>query len=113
MGRLVVGMFPWLAVYVGVWDVNKADWASDLVRVKFDDNVDDNDDDKSSEAIDSKGMTDKSESPVEALGLTDSLGQPAKLEEPLTDTDSLNEFPVNAKAKSLLDSLGFNIHDVL
>ena len=113
MGRLVVGMFPWLAVYVGVWDVNKADWASDLVRVKFDDNVDNNDDDKSSEAIYSKEMTDKSESSVDGSGLTDLLGQPAELEEPLTDTDSLNEFPVNAKAKSLLDSLGFNIHDVL
>lgn len=114
MGRLVVGMFPRLAVYVGVWDVNKADWASDLVKVKFDDGVDDNDnDDKSFEAAESKEPVAESESPVEAPGLIDLLGQPAELEEPLTDTDSLNEFPVNAKVKSLLDSLGFNIHDVL
>lgn len=130
MNQIIVGTLPKLAVYVGVWNVNKKDWASDLTKVKLDE-ADDNDDDKLSEAIDSKEMTDKSESPVDVPGLIDVLTQPAEsVEEPLTDidlliqppepveesstdTDSSNEFPVNAKAKSLLDSLGFNIHDVL
>lgn len=127
--RLVVSTLPKLAVYIGVWNVNKKDWASDLTKVKLDE-ADDNDD-KLSEAIDFKEMTDKSESPVDVPGLIDVLTQPAEsveepltdidlliqpakpVEEPSTDTDSSNEFPVNAKAKSLLDSLGFNIHDVL
>lgn len=111
MNQIIVGTLPKLAVYVGVWNVNKKGWASDLVRVKLDEA---DDDDKSSEVIVSKEMTDKSESPVDVPGLIDLLIQPAKpVEEPLTDTDSSNEFPVNAKVKSLLDSLGFNIHDVL
>lgn len=59
-------------------------------------------------------MTDKAESPVDVSGLIDAMTQPPEpVEEPLTDTDSSNEFPVNVKVKSLLDSLGFNIHDVL
>lgn len=112
MNQIVVGTLPNLAEYIGVWNVNKKDWASDLTKVKLDE-ADDNDD-KSSEAIDSKEMTDKSESPVDVPGLIDVLTQPAEsVEEPSTDIDSSNEFPVNIKVKSLLDSLGFNIHDVL
>ena len=128
MNQIVFGTLPNLAVYIGVWNVNKKDWASDLTKVKLDE-ADDND--KLSEAIDSKEMTDKSESPVDVPGLIDVLTQPAEsveelltdidlliqpakpIEESSTDTDSSNEFPVNAKVKSLLDSLGFNIHDVL
>lgn len=102
-----------LLEYVGVWNVNKKDWASDLTKVKLDE-ADDHDDDELFEATDSKEMTDKLESPVDGPDLIDALTQSAEpVEEPLTDTDLLNEFPVNAKAKSLLDSLGFNIHDVL
>lgn len=113
MLRLVVSTLPKLAVYVGVWNVNKKDWASDLTKVKSDE-ADDNDADKSSEVIDSKEMTDKSESPVDLPSLIDALTQSDEpVEEPLIDTDSSDEFPVNAKAKSLLDSLGFNIDDVL
>lgn len=110
MNQIIVGTLPKLAVYIGVWNVNTKGWASDLVRVK----LDEADDDKSSEVIVSKEMTDKSESPVDVPGLIDLLIQPAKpVEEPPTDTDSSNEFPVNVKVKLLLDSLGFNIHDVL
>lgn len=130
MTQIVVGTLPNLVEYIGVWNVNKKDWASDLTKVKLDETAD-NDDDELSEAIDYKEMTDKSESIVDGPDLIDALTQsaepveepltdidlliqPAKpVEEPSTDTDSSNEFPVNAKAKSLLDSLGFNIHDVL
>lgn len=141
MNQIVVETLPSLVEYVGVWNVNKKDWASDLTKVKLDE-VDNNDGDKSSEVIDSKEMTDKSESPVDLPDLIDALTQSAEpVEEPLTDesesivdgpdlidvlthsaepveeqstdTDSLNEFPVNVKVKSLLDSLGFNIYDVL
>lgn len=113
MNQIVVGTLPNLVEYIGVWNVSKKDWASDLTKVKLDE-ADDNDDDKSSEAIDFKEMTDKSESPVDVPGLIDLLTQPAKpVEESLTDVESSNEFPVNAKVKSLLDSLGFNICDVL
>lgn len=102
MNQIVVGTLPNLAVYIGVWNVNKKDWASDLTKVKL------------SEAADSKEMTDKAESPVDVSGLIDAMTQPPEpVEESSTDTDSLNEFPVNVKVKSLLDSLGFNIHDVL
>lgn len=112
MLRLVVSTLPKLAVYIGVWNVNKKDWASDLTKVKLDE-ANDNDDELF-EAIDFKEMTDKSESTVDVPGLIDLLTQPAEpVEEPLTDADSSNEFPVNVKVKSLLDSLGFNIHDVL
>lgn len=128
MNQIIVGTLPKLAVYVGVWNVNKKGWASDLVRVKLDEA---DDDDKSSEVIVSKEMTDKSESPVDVPGFIDLLTQPSEsveepltdidlliqpakpVEEPSTDIDSSNEFPVNVKVKSLLDSLGFNIHDVL
>lgn len=130
MNQIVVGTLPNLAVYIGVWNVNKKDWASDLTKVKLDE-ADDNDDAKLSEAIDSKEMTDKVESPVDVSGLIDAMPQPPEpveepltdidlliqpakpVEEPSTDIDSSNEFPVNVKVKSLLDSLGFNIHDVL
>lgn len=102
MNQIVVGTLPNLAEYVGVWNVDKKDWASDLTKVKL------------SEAADFKEMTDKAESPVDVSGLIDAMIQPPEpVEESSTDTDSSNEFPVNAKAKSLLDSLGFNIHDVL
>lgn len=97
-----VETLPSLVEYVGVWNVNKKDWASDLTKVKL------------SEAIDYKEMTDKYESPVDGPDLIDILTHSAEpVEEPLTDTDLLNEFPVNVKVKSLLDSLGFNIDDVL
>ena len=113
MNQIIVGTLPKLAVYVGVWNVNKKGWASDLVRVKLDE-VDDNYDGELSEAADSKEMTDKVESPVDVSGLIDAMPQPPEpVEEPSTDIDSSNEFPVNVKVKSLLDSLGFNIHDVL
>ena len=141
MNQIVVETLPSLVEYVGVWNVNKKDWASDLTKVKLDE-ADDHDDDELSEAIDYKEMTDKSESIVDGLDLIDALTQSAEpVEEPLTDksesivdgpdlidvlthsaepveeqstdTDSLNEFPVNVKVKSLLDSLGFNIYDVL
>lgn len=113
MNQIVVGTLPNLAVYIGVWNVNKKDWASDLTKVKLDE-ADHNDGDKSFEAIDSKEMTDKLESPVDVPGLIDAMTQPPEsVEEPSTDIDSSNEFPVNVKVKSLLDSLGFNIHDVL
>lgn len=129
MLQLVFGTLPNLVEYIGVWNVNKKDWASDLTKVKF--NEADDNADELSEAADSKEMTDKSESPVDVPGLIDVLSQPAEsveepltdidlliqpakpVEEPSTDTDSSNEFPVNVKVKSLLDSLGFNIHDVL
>ena len=113
MNHIVVGTLPNLVEYVGVWNVNKKDWASDLTKVKLDE-VDNNDGDKSSEVIDSKKMTDKSEAPVDVSCLIDAMTQPPEsVEELSTDTDSSNEFPVNVKVKSLLDSLGFNIHDVL
>lgn len=113
MNHIVVGTLPNLVEYIGVWNVTKKDWASDLTKVKLD-KADDNDDDKLSEAIDSKEITDKSESPVDVSGLIDVLTQSAKpVEEPSTDIESSNEFPVNVKVKSLLDSLGFNIYDVL
>lgn len=113
MNQIVVGTLPNLVEYIGVWNVNKKDWASDLTKVKLDED-DDHDDDELSEAIDCKEMTDKSESIVDVPTLIDALTQSAEpVEEPLTDTDSSNEFPVNVKVKSLLDSLGFNIHDVL
>ena len=130
MDQIVVETLPNLVEYVGVWNVNKKDWASDLTKVKLDE-ADDNDDDELSEAIDSKKMIDKSESPVDVSGLIDAMPQPPEpveepltdidlliqpakpVEEPSTDIDSSNEFPVNVKVKSLLDSLGFNIHDVL
>ena len=112
MNHIVVGTLPNLVEYVGIWNVNKKDWASDLTKVKF--NEADDNADELSEAADSKEMTDKSESPVDVPGLIDVLTQSAEpVEEPSTDTDSSNEFPVNVKVKSLLDSLGFNIHDVL
>lgn len=112
MNQIVVGTLPNLVKYIGVWNVNKKDWASDLTKVKLDE-ADDHDDELS-EAIDSKEMTDKSESPVYVPRFIDAMTQPPEpIEEPSTDTDSSNEFPVNAKVKSLLDSLGFNIHDVL
>lgn len=114
MNQIVVGTLPSLVEYVGVWNVNKKDWASDLTKVKLDESDDNDDDDEFSEAADSKEMTDKAESPVDVSGLIDAMTQPPEpVEESSTDTDSSNEFPVNAKAKSLLDSLGFNIHDVL
>lgn len=113
MNQIVVETLPSLVEYVGVWNVNKKDWASDLTKVKLDE-ADDHDDGELSEAIDYKEMTDKSESIVDGPDLIDALTQSAEpVEEPLTDTDSLNEFPVNVKVKSLLDSLGFNIYDVL
>ena len=113
MNQIVFETLPSLVEYVGVWNVNKKDWASDLTKVILDE-ADDHDDDELSEAIDCKEMTDKLESPVDGPDLIDALTQSAgPVEEPLTDTDLLNEFPVNAKAKSLLDSLGFNIDDVL
>lgn len=113
MNQIVVETLPSLVEYVGVWNVNKKDWASDLTKVKLDE-ADDHDDDELSEATDYKEMTDKSESIVDGPDLIDALTQSAEpVEEPLTDTDSSDEFPVNAKAKSLLDSLGFNINDVL
>lgn len=113
MNQIVVETLPNLVEYIGVWNVNKKDWASDLTKVKLDE-ANDHDDDELSEAIDYKEMTDKSESPVDVPGLIDAITQSAEpVEEPLTDTDSSNEFPVNVKVKSLLDSLGFNIHDVL
>lgn len=113
MNQVVVGTLPNLVEYIGVWNVNKKDWASDLTKVKLDE-ADDNDDDELSEATDYKEMTDKSESIVDGPGLIDAMTQPPEsFEEPLTDTDSSNEFPVNAKVRSLLDSLGFNIDDVL
>lgn len=113
MNQIVVGTLPNLAVYIGVWNVNKKDWASNLTKVKLAE-ADDNDDDELSEAADSKEMTDKVESPVDVSGLIDAMPQPPEpVEEPSTDIDSSNEFPVNVKVKSLLDSLGFNIHDVL
>lgn len=113
MNQIVIGTLPNLVEYIGVWNVNKKDWASDLTKIKLDEPAD-NDDDELSEAIDYKEMTDKSESPVDVSGLIAAMTQPPEtVEEPSTDTDSLNEFPVNAKVKSLLNSLGFNIHDVL
>ena len=113
MNHIVVGTLPNLVEYIGVWNVNKKDWASDLTKVKLDE-ADDKDDDELSEAIDSKEMTDKSEAPVDVPRFIDAVTQPAKpVEEPLTDVSSSDEFPVNAKVESLLDSLGFNIHDVL
>lgn len=113
MNQIVVETLPSLVEYVGVWNVNKKDWASDLTKVKLDETAD-HDDDELSEATDYKEMTDKSESIVDGPDSIDVLTQSAEpVEEPLTDTDLLNEFPVNAKAKSLLDSLGFNIDDVL
>ena len=113
INQIVVGTLPNLVEYIGVWNVNKKDWASDLTKVKLDE-VDNNDGDNSSEVIDSKEMTDNSESPVYVPSLVDAMTQPPEpIEEPSTDTDSSNEFPVNAKVKSLLDSLGFNIDDVL
>ena len=111
MNQIVVGTLPNLAVYIGVWNVNKNDWASDLTKVKLNEA---DDDDELSEAIDYKEMTDKLESHVDVPSLFDTLTQPAQpVEESVTDIDSSNEFPVNVKVKSLLDSLGFNIHDVL
>lgn len=113
MNQIVVETLPSLVEYVGVWNVNKKDWASDLTKVKLDE-ADDHDDNELSEATDSKEMTDKLESPVDVSGLIDAMTQsPEPIEEPSTDTDSSSEFPVNVKVKSLLDSLGFNIHDVL
>lgn len=113
MNQIVVETLPSLVEYVGVWNVNKKDWASDLTKVKLDE-ADDHDDDELSEATDYKEMTDKSESIVDGPDLIDALTHSAEpVEEPLTDTDLLNEFPVNVKVKSLLDSLGFNIDDVL
>lgn len=113
MSQIVVGTLPSLVEYIGVWNVNKKDWASDLTKVKLDETAD-NDDDELSEAIDYKEMTDKSESPVDVSGLMNAMTQSSEpIEEPSTDTDSSNEFPINVKVKSLLDSLGFNIHDVL
>lgn len=112
MSQIVVDTLPNLVEYIGVWNVNKKDWASDLTKVRSDE-ADDNDDELS-DAIDSKEMTDKSESLVDVPRFIDELTQSAEpVEEPLTDDDSLNEFPVNVKVKSLLDSLGFNIDDVL
>ena len=112
MSQIVVGTLPSLVEYIGVWNVNKKDWASDLTKVKLDE-ADDNDNELS-EAIDSKEMTDRLESSVDVSGLIDAMTQPPEpVEEPLTDDNSLNEFPVNVKVKSLLDSLGFNIDDVL
>lgn len=113
INQIVVETLPNLVEYIGVWNVNKKDWASDLTKVKLDE-ANDHDDDELSETIDYKEMTDKSESPVYVPSLIDAMTQPPEpIEEPSTDNDLSNEFPVNAKAKSLLDSLGFNIHDVL
>lgn len=36
MNQIVVGTLPNLVEYIGVWDVNKKDWASDLTKIKLD-----------------------------------------------------------------------------